>query len=257
MARIARVIVPGVPHHVVQRGVRSIPIFDNDDDRQLYLRLLKEHAAVHSVMFHAWCLMTNHVHFVAVPRHEKSLAKTFGEAHKIYTREFNKRHRVTGYLFQGRFGSCPLDDRHLYEAVRYVELNPVRAGIVQRAEQYPWSSAAYHLAKRKTDALVTSAPPSRNNRDITSLFAVLGEVECCVPSYSDSLVTDALPSLYVEDWASYLGEGTGEAMVKALEKHLNTGRPIGNDDFVRSLGSRVDRDLVPKKRGWPKGRERK
>ena len=223
MARIARVIVPDVPHHVVQRGVRSIPIFESDHDRQLYLRLLKEHATVHGVTFHAWCLMTNHVHFVAVPRHEKSLAETFGEAHKKYTREFNKRHGVTGYLFQGRFGSCPLDDQHLYEAVRYVELNPVRAGIVKSAERYPWSSAAYHLAKRKDDCLVTAGPPL----------------------------------VYVDDWATYLGEGTGEAMVKVLEKHLSTGRPMGDDDFVRSLGSRVGRDLVPKKRGWPKGRERK
>lgn len=120
MARIARVVLPGVPHHVTQRGVRSMPVFLSDRDRLDYLRLLAAQGKKYGVSFLAWCLMTNHVHLIAVPKEVESLAHGIGEVHKRYTRMVNFREEVRGYLFQGRFFSCPLDERHLYSTVRYI-----------------------------------------------------------------------------------------------------------------------------------------
>jgi REP-associated tyrosine transposase len=136
MARFARLVVPGYPHHVTQRGVRSVDIFTNDEDRLAYLDFMKEEAQRFGITFMAWCLMTNHVHLVAIPEAEDSLARGIGEAHRRYTRLKNFSEGVRGYLFQGRFGSCVLDQRHLLAAGRYVERNPIDAGMVQRATDY-------------------------------------------------------------------------------------------------------------------------
>jgi putative transposase len=102
----------------------------------------------------AWCLMTNHVHLIAVPEGDRALGRAIGEAHKRYSRLRNFEEGVRGYLFQGRFGSCVLDEKHLVTAVRYVENNPVRAGMVKRAWEYSWSSANFHMGGQKTDVLV-------------------------------------------------------------------------------------------------------
>lgn len=151
---MARVVIPGVPHHVTQRGVRSMDVFFDDEDRRAYLRLLSEQAQMHGVRFLAYCLMTNHVHLIAVPKTQQSLARAIGEAHRRYTRRINFRQGVRGYLFQGRFFSCPLDEYYLLAATRYAERNPVRAKRVRRPWNWPWSSAAYHVGRRKTDPLV-------------------------------------------------------------------------------------------------------
>ena len=124
MARISRVVLPGYPHHVTQRGVRSIPIFGNDDDRRVYLEVMAEQLNRFAVEVLAWCLMTNHTHLVAIPKDQVALARAIGEAHRRYTRRKNVAEGVRGYLFQGRFGSCALDEPHLLAAARYVELNP-------------------------------------------------------------------------------------------------------------------------------------
>lgn len=145
MARIKRVVVPGYPHHVVQRGVRSMDIFFNEQDRLEYLNLLREQGDRFGVKFLAYCLMTNHVHLLAVPIKPESLAKAIGEAHRLYTRMINFREGVRGYLCQGRFLSCPIStDAYLLTAVQYILRNPVKAAIVQYAWEYQWSSAAYH-----------------------------------------------------------------------------------------------------------------
>ncbi len=144
MARIARIILPNFPHHITQRGVRSLSVFHSDEDRREYLYLQKEQGERYDVSFISYCLMDNHIHLIAIPRNETGLAKAIGEAHRLYTRRINFREKVRGYLFQGRFFSCPLDNSHLYSAVRYVERNPVRAKIVKNAWDYNWSSAAYH-----------------------------------------------------------------------------------------------------------------
>jgi putative transposase len=133
MPRLSRIVAVDYPHHVTQRGVRSMDIFRDDEDRRQYLQYVKEETELRKVDILAWCLMTNHVHFIAVPHAETSLSRAFGESHKRYTRMKNFKENARGYLFQGRFGSCVLDERHMLAAVRYVENNPVTAGMVSCA----------------------------------------------------------------------------------------------------------------------------
>jgi putative transposase len=130
MARIGRVVVPGVPHHITQRGVRSQDIFWGDADRTEYIQILKIQAGRYGIKIIGYCLMTNHVHLVAIPEEKGSFGDGIGEAHRLYTRAINFREGVRGHLFQERFFSCPLDQIHTIAALRYVERNPVRAGIV-------------------------------------------------------------------------------------------------------------------------------
>jgi putative transposase len=133
MPRIARVVAVGIPHHITQRGNKRESVFFTDDDRQTYLRLLA-----------SYCLMSNHVHLVAIPEKSNALAKAIGRTHNDYARWLNVRQRQVGHLWQNRFHSCPMQLRHLWDALRYVELNPVRAGLVREAWEWKWSSAACH-----------------------------------------------------------------------------------------------------------------
>jgi len=218
MARISRIVVPGYPHHVTQRGVRSMVVFDSDDDRHAYLAFLSEETDRFGVEILAWCLMTNHVHLVAVPHTETALARGFGEAHRKYTRMKNFAQNVRGYLFQGRFNSSVLDEYHLLAAVRYVELNPVKAGVVDCAWDYSWSSAAFHTGRKSTDPLVQ----------------------------------DCTLSGMITNWEHYLaGESSGE--VEQLRMATRTGRPAGGDAFTMKVEDLTGRNL---KKGVP-GRPRK
>ncbi len=113
MARLARVVLPGVPHHITQRGVRSINIFSSDEDRTYYLELLRSASEEFGMSVLSYCLMNNHVHLLVVPERETSLSNGIGMVHRHYSRMVNFRENTRGYLFQGRFFSCPLDDRHL------------------------------------------------------------------------------------------------------------------------------------------------
>ena len=148
MARLARLVVPQVAHHVTQRGNRRQPVFFGDEDYAAYRDLVAAACAAHGVRCLAWCLMPNHVHLILVPAGADGLRAALGEAHRRYSRRINFAHGWTGYLWQGRFASYPMEDAHLMTAVRYVELNPVRAGLARRAEDWPWSSAAAHLSGR-------------------------------------------------------------------------------------------------------------
>ena len=147
MARFARVVIPDVPHHVIQRGNRRQKVFFSDKDKTVYLELMKRFGCKAGLKIWAYCLMDNHVHFIVVPVGAESLAGGFGEVHRRYTRMINFRENWRGYLWQGRFNSFPLDESHLYAAVRYVEQNPVRAGLVIKADDYPFSSARSHVLK--------------------------------------------------------------------------------------------------------------
>ena len=144
MPRVARIVVSGWPHHVVQRGNNRRDVFFVDDDRRMYLKLLRERCHAGGVRILAYCLMTNHVHLIAVPRSEDGRARAIGRTHFLYTQYINRLHGRSGHLWQNRFFSCALEDSHLWAIARYVERNPVRARMVRLPWRYPWSSAAVH-----------------------------------------------------------------------------------------------------------------
>ena len=209
-----------MPHHVTQRGVRSMPVFHSDIDRQDYLQLLRHHAGEDGIDFWAWCLMDNHVHLVAVPREITSLAAGIGEAHRNYTLRYNEIDAVSGHLFQERFHSFPVQvEGYLFSVVRYVECNPVRAGLVKDASAYPWSSARHHL-HGTPDSLVRNSP-----------------------------IRDMFP-----DWAGVLREH--QENLDEIRKHSRTGRPYGSEAWIKSIELLSERPLLPRKRGWKKGHHR-
>jgi putative transposase len=223
MPRISRIVAIDYPHHITQRGVRSMDIFSSDHDRNSYLQFIKEESQRCEIDILSWCLMTNHVHFIAVPHNDLSFAKGFGEAHKRYTRMKNFRDNVRGYLFQGRFGSCVLDELHLLAALRYVENNPVAVGIVKHTWEYPWSSAAYHVGIIKNDALV-------KDRNLYGL---------------------------VKNWRTYLEEDNVEKdILQSIKRATKTGRPAGDHDFVIKIEKLTGRLLRRKKPGPKKKTKR-
>ncbi len=228
MARLARIVIPGVAHHVTQRGNRRLPVFFSDEDRRLYLSLLAEASRASGTVCLAWCLMDNHVHLVLVPRREDGLRAMLGEAHRRYTRHVNLREGWRGHLFQGRFASYPMDDAHLMAAVRYVELNPVAAGAAGRAEAWRWSSARSHVVgKRAADDPLTDV-------------AALGR--------------------HVRNWRALLRHGLeaggldadGEAVAEAIEARLRTGRPLAGKEWIARQEDALDRALAPRRPGRKK-----
>ena len=225
MARLPRIVIPQVPHHVTQRGNRRLPVFFGDDDRRLYLQLLAAASRAAGTVCLAWCLMDNHVHLILVPQSEDGLRATLGEAHRRYTRHVNFREGWRGHLFQGRFASYPMDDAHLMAAVRYVELNPVAAGMVGRAGDWRWSSARSHLAGKRT---------------------------------ADDPLTDvAALGSHVRNWRAMLRHGLaaadldedGEATAAAIEQRLRTGRPPAEAEWIGEHEVALDRPLAPRKPG--------
>ena len=135
MSRVARIVAPGFPHHVTQRGNRRADVFEADTDYEAYLRFLKRYAGKRGLSIWVYCLMRNHIHLVAVPLRAESLGQALRDAHTVYAMYFNSRTQLSGHVWQGRFYSCPLDETHLWAAVRYVERNPVRAGMVENARR--------------------------------------------------------------------------------------------------------------------------
>jgi putative transposase len=214
MARIARFIAPGLPHHVTQRGNRRERVFFSDDDYTLYRGLLASQCRKQSVACWAYCLMPNHVHLILVPDRNESLARALGETHRRYSTAINARLGVTGHLFQARFGSAAMDEEHLMAAARYVALNPVRARLVERAEDWRWSSVGAHLSGHD-DALVSVAPL----------------IERC-GRFAD-LIETAPPA---------------EA-VAALRAAETIGRPVGSPAFLDRLAAATGRDPRPQRRG--------
>ena len=158
MARIARVVVPNLPHHITQRGVRSMDIFFKPEDYEEYKTLLKEQAKKYRLKIVAYTLMTNHLHLIAIPKTKNSF-RAIAETHRFYTRKINFEQNLRGHLFQERFFSTPLDTVHFLTALRYVELNPIRAKMTKTPYEYPYSSALKRLGVIKEDALLSEYEP--------------------------------------------------------------------------------------------------
>jgi putative transposase len=218
MARLARLIVPGVPHHVTQRGNRKERTFFDDSDYRFYLKLLAECSAAANTTVWAYCLMPNHVHVVLTPADETGLRRTFADLHRRYTRFVNFKRGWSGHLWQGRFGSAPMDEAHLLNAVRYVSQNPVRARLVEKAEEWPWSSARAHL-RRQGDGVVDVGPVLER----------------------------------VGDFRTFLAEPVDDTTFGPLRRSETTGRPLGSASWIKQLEAQTSRSLTPAKRG-PKPR---
>jgi putative transposase len=214
MSRLARIVVPGLPHHVTQRGNRREAIFFEDGDQEVYRDLLAEQTRKYAVGVWAYCLMPNHVHLILTPSDEAGLGRAVGEAHRRYTNFVNARGRWTGHLFQSRFSSAAMDEDHLIAAVRYVSLNPVRARLVARADDWPWSSVRAHLAGAD-DGLASVRP-------------VLDRVE----RFADLLRTDA-----------------DDPAFRTLRASEGSGRPIGNAEFIADLERRLGRPIAKRAAG--------
>jgi putative transposase len=214
MARLARVVVPGIPHHITQRGNRRQPTFFRDADYAVYLELMAEWCDKCAVQIWAYCLMPNHVHLIAVPKSADGLCRAIGEAHRRYTRHVNFREGWRGHLWQGRFASYVLDEPHLLAAARYVELNPVRAGLTVAPSDYRWSSAQAHL-KGKDDSLVRVEP----------LLAMAG------------------------NWRRLLTSAVSEEDLREFRQHERTGRALGDDAFQKRLERKLGRVLRRQKPG--------
>jgi putative transposase len=210
-------VVTDVPHHLTQRGNAKRFVLDRDADRSVYLELLREDCITYNIGLIGYCLMSNHVHLLAVPHTEVGLAQALKHAHGRYASYWNAAHRSSGHVWQGRFYSCPLDEPHLWEALRYTELNPVRAGLVARAEFWPWSSAATHCGQEPAD---------------------------------ESLVLEKWQSRWtVAQWQASLAAGQSESHLAVIRQHTHTGRPLGSAEFVRDMEAITQRQLAPQKRG--------
>jgi putative transposase len=208
MARIPRIELLDFPHHVTQRGNRRLQTFFSDADYRAYLRLMAEAKEKSEVSIWAYCLMPNHVHFIVVPTTKTGLARLMQHPHRRYAWKINRRMQWQGHLWQSRFYSCPLDEAHLMAAVRYVELNPVRAGLCSHPEDWRWSSVHAHVRG------------------------------------SDDCLADVEPMLArVSDWHSYLGDSVPDAMIKSIRENVASGRPAGGDDFIKKVEAVTGKQL--------------
>lgn len=215
MARLARFVLPGVPHHVTQRGNGRQRTFFCDADYAAYRELLRTHCAAHGVAVWSWVLMPNHVHLILVPEHVDALRGALAKVHRAYAGRIHARERRSGHFWQGRFGCVAMDEPHLLAALRYVALNPVRARLAARAEDWPWSSVHALLDPARGDGVTETAP-----------------------------VLERVP-----DFATLLHTGEDEPLSDALRRSESIGRPLGSSAFLDRVEAALGRDPKPRKRG--------
>jgi len=220
MPRIARIVIPGIPHHITQRGNNGQDVFFADEDRAAYVGTLQTQSARFGFAVEGFCLMTNHIHIVGTPQKEDSLALAIGRTDFIYTQYINDLHDRSGHLWQNRFYSCPMDDHHFFAALRYIETNPLRAGLSRSPWRYHWSSAGAHCGVSKVPDILDLARWRKG--------------------FSE------------EEWKEFVIEGTDEEE-KLLRRFTRTGRPLGSDAFV----ARIEAALGCRLRALPVGRPRK
>jgi putative transposase len=223
MPRANRIVIPDIPHHITQRGNRQQNIFFDDVDRGSYMRLLSEACLRTGTKCLAWCLMDNHIHLILVPPSEDGLRATLSSAHTSFTQRLNLRQGFSGHVFQGRFASYPMDMPHLMAAVRYIENNPVKAGLVVRAEEWRWSSARAHIH-----------------------------------GVADGLTDWSGLEAHYRNWSRVLAEGWEQGDGdEAIEAAIASGIPIGNAEWL--AGVRRDFGVLIKtnRRGRPRKAQEK
>lgn len=220
MARLARAVFPGLPHHVTQRGNGRQQTFFEDADYALYRDLLREHCAAAGVAVWAWVLMPNHVHLILVPGDEDGLRRALSRVHRIYAGRIHERLRRTGHFWQGRFGCVAMDDEHTQAALRYVAMNPVRAGLTRRAHEWRWSSVRAQLG-----------------------------IE------SDLLTDVAAVRARAPEFAELLRSVENEEAAMRLRRAESVGRPVGSAAFLDRLERQYGRSVKASKRGRRRAEE--
>jgi REP-associated tyrosine transposase len=211
MSRHWRLVLPGCPHHVLQRGNRKNDVFGDDTDRLVYLRLLKDACKTRGVKIWAYCLMWNHVHHIMVPEGEHSISLLIQDVHGEYSRYLNKKYGLVGHAWHARFKCIPLDEGHCYNAIRYVERNPVRAGMVKRPESYAWSSAGSHCGVRV-----------------------------------DLLVSEDCPLIQqIENWSDWLNGSVNAQSEDIIRRSIRTGTVVGSDEFIARVERLTGRRVTP------------
>lgn len=215
MARLARMVLPGTPHHVTQRGNGRQQTFFSDEDYAAYRDLLATHCAAHGVAVWSWVLMPNHVHLILVPEHADALRAALSKVHRVYAGRIHARERRTGHFWQGRFGCVAMDEQHLLAARRYVALNPVRARLTHHAQDWRWSSVHALLNPARGDGLTHTGPVLKR----------------------------------VPEFAALLASGEEEALSSALRRSESTGRPLGDNAFLDRVASVLGRNPRPARRG--------
>lgn len=225
MARLPRLVVPQQAHHLIQRGHNRQSVFRDDQDRRKYLETLHEVASIHRVAVHAYVLMDNHVHLLVTPEDSDGLSRMMQAQGRRFVAWFNKRHGHIGTLWEGRFRATVIEsERYLLTCMRYMDLNPVRAGLVALCREYLWSSHAHYIGAR-TDPLITEHP----------LFWALGNT----PFERDAAYKDLF------------GADISASDQAALTESALKGWPLGSDEFLLKLAAQTDRRLQAGKRGRP------
>jgi len=207
-----------MPHHIAQRGTRRFDVFRDIEDRELYRAVFAKSCAIYGLSIRSYSLMTNHVHHIAIPEHADSIAKTFHRAHGLYASWFNQKYGCVGHLWQERPFSCVLSENRLKNAIRYVENNPVRAGIVSSPVDYPWSSARAHC---------------------------MGDAD---------ILLDPREPRAIPGWGEWLKDGDNSQIDDLIRACTFSGRPCGDERFMSMIEELTGRSLHPKKRG-PKARD--
>ncbi|MBU4245916.1 MAG: transposase [Nanoarchaeota archaeon] len=225
MPRIARLVAVGLPHHVTQRGNYQQQVFADDQDKEIYLSFIILASKKFELTILSYCLMDNHVHFIAVPKEDYSLAKTFNTAHMRYSQYYNKKQGLRGHLWQGRFYSCILDEQHLLSAAKYIERNPVRTKLVSRPWQWKFSSANTHCGGE--EKYIYSARSLFDHIDMNR-----------------------------KQWREYIGEQDKKEELNEIKKHTMSGRPLGGAEFVTGLEKKFKRRLHALNWGRPRKSEK-
>lgn len=274
MPRRARVVFEGVVHHITQRGNYRQNVFEDDSDKRKYVEFIREYSEKYGMKIYAYCLMSNHVHFIAAPVKEDSLAMTFKYSNMRYSSYFNKKNKRSGHLWQGRFYSCPLQFEHALEALRYVERNPVRARMVELPWEYEWSSAREHVGfdgeidtstKDEGNKSVDRRQEPVSPRFIPQASSISGaekvsdgndlSSQASVTSYR-SIPLCSLKDLdlnwNVEGWREFLGFPDEEDFLIRIRGNTFSGKPLFAQELVADLEKELGVPLGRKPRGRPK-----
>jgi len=224
MPRFARVLAVDTAYHITQRGNARRTVFETDSDRLAYMSLLQEFGRLHRLNILGYCLMRNHIHLIALPRRVDSLPRVLRSVHGRYAAYLNARRAASGHVWHGRYYSCPMDENHLWTALRYIERNPVRAQMADQAESYLWSSARVHCNEGFSDGLV--------------------DLEMWRNRWS------------AEEWREFLACASGaDEEDEHIRLYTHNGRPLGSLEFVRQLEQRTGRLLTARKGGRPRKRQ--